>query len=68
MSNDFKLCIHCATGECQFRYGIRCMSWICARDNPSSGGQFDNETMSNLFSVFGIKPGDPTYDSLMKGQ
>lgn len=65
-----KLCIHCATGECRWRDGIMCMSWVCARDNQGSDGNpktTGNGSLDSLFSVFGIKPGDPTYDSLMKG-
>ncbi len=67
--ND-KLCVYCATGECQWRNGIMCSAWVCARDNQrydKQDSQSNNGSLDSLFSIFGIKPGDPTYDSIMKG-
>lgn len=64
MALDWKLCPTCSQ-PCQYKDGIRCMAFICAKKNSENNSQqMDQSAFDTLFGAMGIKPGDPAYNSL----
>lgn len=65
MVSDWKLCPTCSQ-PCQYKDGIRCMAFICAKKNSQGNQQQMNQNaFDTLFGAMGIKPGDSGYNSII---
>jgi hypothetical protein len=63
MNQKWNLCPTCSQ-QCQYKDGILCRAWICAKKSSSSNS---SNGMDELLDAMGIKPGNPTYDIFKKG-